>query len=214
MARSKSWRFLPGLIMFIPIVRMVSYVLFPAYRQALGMMLHTGVDAILIGCYAALKQEKIKQFLDSPKVTATLVNIVTFIFFIIIPFIASRAGGYWAATYGRTIEAALAALLILTIIHKENFWLSKILRMKFFVSIGTVSFSLYLWQQVFNGVGSPIGLMYPFNIVQAIAAAYLSYWIIETPFLRINEKMKKKKAAAIRLAIPAEGPDRKDSSPS
>ncbi|MFA9438488.1 acyltransferase family protein [Uliginosibacterium sp. sgz301328] len=188
--RFKNEKILPGLIILIPIVRMATYVLFPGLRDYLGMMLHTSVDAMLIGCYAALKQEKIKSMMDSSKHTNIFCTISIVILFFAMPSIANNYGGYWNATYGRTVEAILAAVLMLSIINIENFWLSKILRAKIFVFIGTISFSLYLWQQVLLGKGAPLAFKFPFNIIQAVLLASLSYWFIEMPFLRIKNKIK------------------------
>jgi peptidoglycan/LPS O-acetylase OafA/YrhL len=190
--RYKNNRILPALIISIPIVRMATYVLFPGLRDYLGMMLHTSVDAMLIGCYAALKQEKIKSIMDSSKYTSTICTISIFILLFAIPPIANNYGGYWNATYGRTIEAVLASILMLSLINIKDFWLSKILRTRIFIFIGTISFSLYLWQQIFLGINSPFAFKFPFNIIQAIAVASLSYWLIEMPFLRIKDKRKSK----------------------
>ena len=188
--RFKNEKILPGLIILIPIVRMATYVLFPSLRDYLGMMLHTSVDAMLIGCYAALKQEKIKKIMDSSKYANIFCTISILILFFAIPPIANNYGGYWNATYGRTIEAIIACILMLSIINIKDFWLSKILRTRIFIFIGTISFSLYLWQQVFLGIDAPLAFKFPFNIIQAILFASLSYWLIEMPFLRIKNKTK------------------------
>lgn len=189
--RRKSDWLLPALIMLVPLVRMATYILIPSLRDYLGMMLHTSVDAILIGCYTCLKQEKIKALFDSSSKTPVLLTLGTLVLFLVIPPIASRFGGYWVATYGRTIEAAMAAILVVAVVHLKDFWLSKVLRTRAFVFIGTISFSLYLWQQLFNGIGSPFALAFPLNIIQSVAAACLSYWLIEKPFLLIKERRSK-----------------------
>lgn len=203
--RRKDDRILPALIISIPIVRMATYVFFPGLRDYLGMMLHTGVDAMLIGCYIALKKEKIYSIMDSSKYTSTICSILIFILLFAIPPIANNYGGYWNATYGRTIEAILAGILMLSVINIKDFWLSKILRTRIFLFIGTISFSLYLWQQIFLGINLPFAFKFPFNILQAIAAASLSYWLIEMPFLRIKNSMNSENHKAnTDLSLPSE----------
>lgn len=188
--RRKSDRLLLAIILIIPLIRIASYVAAPGLRGQLGMMLHTGVDPILIGCYAALNREKISSILNAWRYSTLAVTLATLFLFFIVPIIASKVGGYWSATYGATIEAIIVAILIITICDSKDFWLSRILRTKPFVFIGTISFSLYLWQQLFNHIGAPGTLAFPFNILQALAVATLSYWIVETPFLRLKDRQK------------------------
>lgn len=190
--RKTDW-LLPALILLVPLVRMATYVLVPSLRDYLGMMLPTGVDAILIGCYARLKQEKIKALFDSSSKTPALLTAGALVLFLVIPPIAIRFGGYWAFTYGRTIEAAMAAILVVALVHLKDFWLSRVLRTRAFVFIGTISFSLYLWQQLFLfNIGTPFALAFPLNIIQSLAAACLNYWLIEKPFLLIKERRSKR----------------------
>jgi peptidoglycan/LPS O-acetylase OafA/YrhL len=53
--------------------------------------------------------------------------------------------------------------------------------------LGVISYSLYLWQQLFldRSSGSPY-CAFPLNIVLAVAAALVSYLVIEAPALRIR----------------------------
>lgn len=188
--KSKNEKFLPALIIFIPVLRITTYIAFPSLRDYLGMMLHTSVDAMLVGCYIALKQENLCILMNSSAYTRLICTISILVLLFILPFFAINYGGYWNATYGRTIEAVLAGVLILSLLNLKDFWLSRILRTRVFIFFGTISFSLYLWQQIFLGINSPISLKFPFNICQAILAATLSYLIIEMPFLRLKDKSR------------------------
>jgi peptidoglycan/LPS O-acetylase OafA/YrhL len=69
------------------------------------------------------------------------------------------------------------------------------------VWLGKISYSLYLWQQVFvfGDRGKPL-----YFVLFALAMAAASYYLIEMPMLRIREKqMGKRKAAATTLAAAA-----------
>jgi peptidoglycan/LPS O-acetylase OafA/YrhL len=182
----KSEKLLPVLILVIPMVRVVSYFLAPGLRGQLGMMLHTGVDSILIGCYASLKREPLKAFLDSIKYRNLLVGLL-FVLMLALPWV--NLGRYWSNTYGTTVNAALMALIVVALTHLKDFWLCWLLRTRVFVFVGTISYSLYLWQQLFLHDASPATWGFPLNIVQSFAAATLSYWFIETPFLKLKDAL-------------------------
>lgn len=154
------------------------------------MMLHTGVDSILIGCYASLKRDAIKAFLDSVRYRNLLVSLLfLFVLMLALPWV--NLGRYWTNTYGTTFNAALMALIIVALTHLKDFWLGGLLRTRAFVFVGTISYSLYLWQQLFLHDASPVAWGFPLNIVQSFAAATLSYWLIETPFLRLKDGLNR-----------------------
>jgi peptidoglycan/LPS O-acetylase OafA/YrhL len=57
------------------------------------------------------------------------------------------------------------------------------------VFLGLISYSMYLWQQIFT---SPLDLgkinQLPFNLIFIFIASVLSYSLIEKPFLRLKER--------------------------
>jgi peptidoglycan/LPS O-acetylase OafA/YrhL len=55
------------------------------------------------------------------------------------------------------------------------------------VLIETLSYSLYLWQQLFIARNLPGGWhAFPWNLGCALVAAYLSYIVVEKPFLELR----------------------------
>jgi peptidoglycan/LPS O-acetylase OafA/YrhL len=62
--------------------------------------------------------------------------------------------------------------------------------------VGLISFSLYLWQQVFVNPDMPIHVVFPLNIVAAVVMAALSYHFVELPFLRLKDRPARRAAAA------------------
>ncbi|MBB3175905.1 acyltransferase [Variovorax sp. Sphag1AA] len=186
----RSTKLLAGLILFVPIVRVASYYLAPNLRGQLGMMLHTGVDSILVGCYVSLNKSRIKAFLESSRYSAAMLTAGCLLVVFVTPVLAGLLRGYWS-TYGTTLTAAIVGLIIMGIASMEQFWLTRLLKLRPFVFIGTISYSLYLWQQLFLSEHSPVTLGFPLNILQAIVAATLSYWLIETPFLKLKDARKR-----------------------
>jgi peptidoglycan/LPS O-acetylase OafA/YrhL len=63
-------------------------------------------------------------------------------------------------------------------------------------AIGLISYSLYLWQQLFFGPGSTYDYpwfwsQWPQNIIAAVACASVSYFLVEKPFLRISARLSR-----------------------
>src|SRR5262245_52490147 len=55
--------------------------------------------------------------------------------------------------------------------------------------VGTLSYSLYLWQQPFlNRSGSSILQAFPLNLALAVACGMASFYLIEKPMLRLRTR--------------------------
>ncbi len=94
-----------------------------------------------------------------------------------------------------TLQAIVLPMLILSTVLHPNTVQGRILESRPLRWIGWISYSLYLWQQLFFGVnfvGSPPGLVLlrqsPVNLVALLACAVFSYYTIEKPFIRLGHK--------------------------
>jgi peptidoglycan/LPS O-acetylase OafA/YrhL len=56
--------------------------------------------------------------------------------------------------------------------------------------IGSMSYSLYLWQQIFVSEGPEWWRAFPLNLALALAAAAASYYLIEGPFQRLKNHIR------------------------
>jgi peptidoglycan/LPS O-acetylase OafA/YrhL len=95
-----------------------------------------------------------------------------------------------------TLQAIVIPLLILsTVLHACTIQ-GRLLEMKPLRWIGRISYSLYLWQQLFFGnnfVSSPPALAVlretPINLVALIGCATFSYYLVEKPFVALGHKL-------------------------
>ena len=86
--------------------------------------------------------------------------------------------------------------VISTILNPEN-WLGRLLETKFFATLGKMSYSLYLWQQLFfmraEFPFAPYPLHYlqvwPRNLAALLLCAACSYYLIEKPFIRLGHRL-------------------------
>jgi peptidoglycan/LPS O-acetylase OafA/YrhL len=94
------------------------------------------------------------------------------------------------------LQAIVIPLLILsTVLHTSTIQ-GRLLEMKPLRWIGRISYSLYLWQQLFFGnnfVISPPALavlrQIPINLVALIGCATFSYYLVEKPFVALGHKL-------------------------
>lgn len=93
-----------------------------------------------------------------------------------------------------TFSIVIAYVIYLTIVNGNDF-LSQLLKNKLLVNIGVLSYSLYIWQQIFLHK-QPWANSFKFadslflNIPALFIVAYLSYHFYELKFLKLKEKFK------------------------
>jgi peptidoglycan/LPS O-acetylase OafA/YrhL len=78
--------------------------------------------------------------------------------------------------------AILMALLPAATVAKPESWLGRFLELPLLAWVGRLSYSLYVWQQLFLAP-QPIGIWQqaPWNVAAAFACAAISFYCIERP---------------------------------
>ncbi len=143
------------------------------------------LDSLLWGCAVAFLYTETRHKLAAIRPMACVAMVAV----ILLPYMA-RAASAWAPLL--VIAAVLSPLVIpfilaATSLHPE--WLaSRFLELPAFAWIGRLSYSLYLWQELFlvQGFKSP---SLPLNLALTLAAACASYYLIERPMIRLGRSM-------------------------
>jgi peptidoglycan/LPS O-acetylase OafA/YrhL len=82
------------------------------------------------------------------------------------------------------------AILIHRSVTRADGAIGRVLNFPALTVIGALSYSLYLWQQPFiNRHGTAWFNAFPQNLLLAITAALLSYWMLEKPLLRMRRAL-------------------------
>ena len=147
-----NFRLALGVILLSPLSRIVTYFVWPTMRPNMGMMLHTHLDTIMTGCLLSLMLD-MKVWEKAVEVAtrwwAPLVSVV-FLMGVDTPAIQ-----HWRSMYRMTIGFSLENLAIATIVlfgvFRHNSAFGKLLNWKPIRHLGTISYSLYLYQQLFTG---------------------------------------------------------------
>jgi peptidoglycan/LPS O-acetylase OafA/YrhL len=192
-AQRTAW-FALALIILMPIIRVVSYFYFPDSRGQLSMMLHTGADSIMFGCLLALVMRKcrmealMERFKHPfwPIAAALLAGIGSPLLGSCLP--GHVEGGY-TNTLGRFVTGLAIAYVIAWLLKYPGSLAGRILNSPLMLHLGVLSYSLYLWQQLFlTPLNTTWTGVFPLNLVCAYAAAWLCFNLIEKPFLRLKQK--------------------------
>jgi peptidoglycan/LPS O-acetylase OafA/YrhL len=89
-----------------------------------------------------------------------------------------------------TLKPILLAWIVWTCVRTPYSLVGRILNCKILNYLGILSYSLYLWQQLFlQPERSHWTCDWPYNIVFALVAAVISYVLIERPFLALKERL-------------------------
>jgi peptidoglycan/LPS O-acetylase OafA/YrhL len=172
-------------MLLAPLLRSLSYVYEPGIFAAMQESLLFKGDAIAVGCLLAL----FSQELEASRVVH---RIITMRWFFVVPVVSvimyvtlkPLPVFYWAV--GESIALLCIAATIWRVIHIRDaaFWL---LNTKPLVTVGVLSYSLYIWQQLFlNPTSDTVFNRLPLNLLLVGGVAAFSYYFIESPFLRLR----------------------------
>ena len=147
------------------------------------------MDALATGCAASLLYNRLSEQRWFAWLTATPA----------IPLgLAGIAAGYGAAfvsrplayVLGQTIANLGIALILLGIVRQSGGLIGRLLNARPLVTMGTLSYSLYLWQEPFLNFQSTHWVAsFPQNLLLAFGAAWLSYRLVERPFLKLKDRL-------------------------
>lgn len=173
--------------LLLPLLRVFWYFAFPSQRGLLGMMFHTAIDSILIGCAFALHQEQIRVWLAGHRWA-----FPTALLFVLLvsPLISAQVRAY-GVTLGFGLDAVGCGVLILSaqlpLTAEARRW-SSFLSHPWLVLIGTISYGLYLWQQPFlTSWNTTLSGRFPFSLLAISISALISFHWIEMPGLRAKQ---------------------------
>jgi peptidoglycan/LPS O-acetylase OafA/YrhL len=169
-ARSGAWLFLRGT---------------PYYDLEMFPMV---ADSIAMGCLLAmagdwLERQRWYLRLFRPAYSAGLLALV---------LLMNRFMGYTVVSvFGSSVINACLAVLIHRSVYYSRDWIGGVLNWKPIAFVGVLSYSLYLWQQLFLDRNSSAWInRFPQNLGFAVAAALASYFLLEKPLLRLRQRLR------------------------
>lgn len=190
LARSRGVALL--IVVVSPVMRVITYAVWPEARGQIGMMLQTAVDSIMVGCYLALVEGRPGVTAFWNRVSSWVWPLATGVFLVLVsPWMKFRFEGAYTITIGMTLNSLAIALLIGWVVRSPESGFSRALSTPVLRYIGTRSYGLYLWQQLFLAPTVAIWVFpFPLNMVASLMAAECSYRCVERPFLRMRDRFR------------------------
>ncbi len=186
--REKLGKVCVAIIVVIPIVRAVTWLMISQNDTAMTREFQVVADALASGawlaCYfqASVNWPRYSAFIRSSVslVTGSVMLAVSFASFMIKP------GLFYVVTQS---VANLGMVLILHhAITVQSGWFVRFLNVPAMAYIGVISYSLYLWQELFlNAYLDHWYTRFPQNVVLTFGAAIISYYAVEKPFLSLRK---------------------------
>jgi len=145
-------------------------------------------DSLAMGCLLA----KVGGWLEERKWYLQLFRPTYSIGLLILVLLVGRYGGYTiVSVFGTSIANACLAILIHRSVYCSGDWFGRLLNKKPIVFIGLLSYSLYLWQQLFlNRTSSAWVNTFPQNLALAVLTALASYFLLEQPLLKLRHRLR------------------------
>jgi len=169
-------------LLVAPVIRLAVYAFAPHwYANSINHTFETTCDALATGCLLALVQEKL---LDHRSYTRLLFSRVVYLLPIAVMVVSALCvHPRFAYAIGFSMLNLLIALSIHRAIARPEGVAGRLLNWAPIAYVGVLSYSLYLWQQVFIHRGTS----FPWNVLGTFTVAILSYYTIEQPALRMRD---------------------------
>lgn len=192
-----KWRKIATIIIIasVPLIKIYNYYYPISWLNDLTIFYR--IDALAIGCLIGFYREILLEFFTKNFKALFYISILIIFFigplvtisqklnlnlnFIIIPF---------GTRHGTISNICIGIILLYSIFEKRGIWF-RLLNTKVLNTIGILSYSIYLWQQLFTSGMKSWVTSFPINLFFIFSAALFSYHVIEKPFLKFKDKFHK-----------------------
>ncbi|MBF0198639.1 MAG: acyltransferase, partial [Planctomycetes bacterium] len=156
------------------------------------MSIFVRIDAIACGCFLALYRQRIITVISPYSKVIYLTAFILIFTLRAFPVIFENTSFSQifiplGVSHGTIANICIALIILKSIDVQKGVWF-RLLNLKSLSYIGTLSYSIYLWQQlIINKTGHWLSL-FPQNIFFVAVLSLFSYYAIERPFLKFKDK--------------------------
>jgi len=187
--RARSIPFALAVIALMPIVRILLSLTSSSPERAI--ITSGSADTLMVGCLLALLsnraawQQGHRRFINAWTSATMLV-----VGFILVPYLSAKLTGGFAGiltvALGNTVTSFCIGGILLYVVDNPQSLAGTLLNFRLVRHMGVISYSLYLWQQLFTG---NLAHMHLYVYLYMLIAAALSFRLIEKPVLRLRTRL-------------------------
>jgi peptidoglycan/LPS O-acetylase OafA/YrhL len=183
-----------GCIISAPLIRIATWVLLPGWRGYIDSAFPTVCDSLAVGCALALLRGTLEQ-------NVVYVRWLTSRALLGLPFaiLAMNEAQQIRLHDLRvfvTVGETLLYLLIALWIHRSAYvpadGMGRFLNWPACRYLGRLSYSLYIWQQIFlDRTSASLVAAFPVNLLCVAVTGVASYYFVESPFLDLRSRLER-----------------------
>ncbi|MCU1278589.1 MAG: acyltransferase family protein, partial [bacterium] len=196
-------------VLAVPLVRVALSRIVPALHDGIGHRFETVADALAVGCLLAACRDR----LGAVRAYVAAVRAPVWVGAVAVLVLATVAfDSHPLAAYlvGWSFQGLGTAFVIDCCLRRPERLLTTVLASRPLVTIGRMSYSIYLWQELFlNRYSKALVCAFPFNLLGLAACATVSYYAIERTTMavrgRLEARLFRARAAALPMGVAADG---------
>ena len=214
---------LAGLMIAMPIWRFFLQAVPPdafglgPFQHGMSHTFDTTADAIAAGCLLAILRDQLWAWAPYRRLLESRVMLLVFAYIILAAFARDAADLFTGSTRLAILTAneligipavnISIALMIDWAMRNPHGRFGRVLNTPFLMRLGVISYSAYLWQQIFlNRHETHLINVFPLNVVLALGCAYLSFHLVEMPMLAARERIDARRMQRVEPARAAPTP--------
>lgn len=182
------------LLVLSPITRVMT-VLFRPYKHFFFADFFNYSDSIMWGALIAYIWEYKSNIITKKLSYHWGIRVIVLVVLIGLNKFGNHLPPSFLAPFERVIVSAFVGYLMISVIVVKDDWVYKILNHRLVTAVGVISYSLYVWQQIFlydaNWLHGDVWYrQFPVNILIVFIVATLSYRLYEKQFLQLKKRFK------------------------
>jgi peptidoglycan/LPS O-acetylase OafA/YrhL len=182
-----------GIILLMPLVRLGAYFAFPSLRGYQYYLVYDWLDTMMVGCVLALINQRLwfvrwKQRYLRWWVAGLMTLTAFYLLGEVWLLLQKPWQGFFAIVAAPSVRALCIAGMLIYVVDHADGWAGRLLNLSWVRAIGMVSYSLYLWQQLF--LSEYLHLL-PLGLLYLALAATASYWLVEQPMLKLRARIER-----------------------
>jgi peptidoglycan/LPS O-acetylase OafA/YrhL len=178
-----------SLIALCPLIRFAIWNFYPAWQAGIGSRFETVADSIAVGCVLAATREWLKQQQLYNRLLSSRLFILAPLAVLMANAMHDHPQVYFLIGY--TVMNVGIALSIDWCVTFSEGRIGRVLNSRPLVFVGVMSYSIYLWQQLFlNRYSASDVSKFPLNVFLVGVCALASYYLIERPSLQLRHRLE------------------------